>query len=278
MKIAISAESTIDLTNELKKKFDVSVVPFSVILGDDVKPDGTFQVSEVFDFVEKTGVLPKTTALNEFEYKEYFESLLVDYDAVIHFALSSGITSSCSHAQNAADSLKNVFIVDSKSLSTGIALLAIYARELANKELPVEEVYKKVCEKVDKVRASFVIERLDYLFKGGRCSGMQYFGANILKIRPRIILKDGKMVNDRKYRGPMGSVVTKYCTDILSETVGYDTKMAFLTYTTATPEMIENAKTALKNAGFKKIYETPAGCTIASHCGANTLGIMFFNK
>lgn len=277
MKIAVSVESTNDLTKDLLNKYDIKVIPYQIVLDDKTIVDGEMTTEELFDFVEKSGKLPKTNALNEFEYTEFFESLKKDYDAVIHVALSSGLTSSTQNAINASKNVENVFVVDSKSLSTGIGLLAIYARELADKGENPQDIYEKVSNRVDKLQVSFVIERLDYLYKGGRCNSLQFFGANLLKLRPRIILKDGKMGADKKYRGTMGKVVAKYCEEVLDEFNTPDLDKVFITYTTATEEMVEAAKAAVEARGFKNIYQTHAGCTIASHCGANTLGILYFN-
>lgn len=277
MKIAVSVESTNDLTKDLLNKYDIKVIPYQIVLDDKTILDGEMTTEELFDFVEKSGKLPKTNALNEFEYTEFFESLKKDYDAVIHVALSSGLTSSTQNAINASKNVENVFVVDSKSLSTGIGLLAIYARELADKGEKPQDIYEKVSNRVDKLQVSFVIERLDYLYKGGRCNSLQFFGANLLKLRPRIILKDGKMGADKKYRGTMGKVVAKYCEEVLDEFNTPDLDKVFITYTTATEEMVEAAKAAVEARGFKNIYQTHAGCTIASHCGANTLGILYFN-
>ena len=270
MKIAISAESTCDLPKDLIKKYDFHIIPYKVILGNEVWTDDEELPERIFQFVESTKTLPKTSALNEMDYKEYFEGLLNSYDAVIHITLSSGITSSVSHAISAAEGMKNVFIVDSKSLSTGIALLMIYAKELADKN-------EKLRARVPYIQASFVIERLDYLAKGGRCSKLALFGANLLKIRPQILLEDGKMRPGKKYRGKMDKVVESYCKDTLEEFNTPDKKVAFITHTSATPEMIANAKIALENAGFEKIYDTIAGGTITSHCGEHVLGILYLN-
>lgn len=277
MKIAISVESTNDLSKELLEKYDIKVIPYEIVLGSNTFKDGELSTQEIFNFVDENKVLPKTNALNEYEYTEYFESLKKDYDAVVHICLSSGLTSSCGNAMRAGKNVKNVFVVDSLSLSTGIGLLAIYARELVNDGYMPEDVAKKVAERVDKLQVSFVIERLDYLYKGGRCNALSLLGANILRIRPRIVVKGGKMGSDKKYRGQMGKVVAKYCDDVLEEFNTPDLDKAFVTYTTATEEMVEAAKQVLKDAGFKNIYETHAGCTIASHCGGNTLGILYFN-
>ena len=277
MKIAISAESTIDLTKELLDKYDIKTVPFTVILGDEESKDGAVTPKDIFEFVAKTGVLPKTTALNEFEYEEYFTEILKDYDAVIHFALSSGLSSSCSHAQAVADKMDKVFVIDSEALSTGIALLAIYARKLTETISDPAEIAKMAEERKKFVQTSFIVEKLDYLYKGGRCSGLALLGANILKIRPRLVMKDGKMKNDKKYKGNMPFAVKKYCDECLQEFSDIDTSLAFVTYSSATPEMIEAAKNALISAGVETVYETSAGATITSHCGENTLGILYFN-
>jgi DegV family protein with EDD domain len=277
MKIAISVESTNDLSKELLSKYDIKVIPYQFVLGNDLYKDGEITTEEIFNYVDTNGVLPKTNALNEFEYTEYFESLLTEYDAIVHISLSSGLTSSTQNAINASKNVKNTFVIDSLSLSTGIGLLAIYARELADAGEDAKTIAEKVNERVSKLQVSFVIERLDYLFKGGRCNSLQFFGANSLKLRPRIIVKDGKMSADKKYRGNMEKVVSKYCEETLYEFNTPDLDKVFITYTTATPEMVAAAKKALEDAGFKNIYETHAGCTIASHCGGNTLGILYFN-
>ena len=144
MRIAISVETTADLTKELYQKYEIRTIPFEVLLGEDVYKDGDIDTRDIFDFVNRTGVLPKTTALNEFQYKEYFKELLNEYDAVIHFSLSSKISSSCEHAIKASKKFDNVVVIDSLSLSTGIALEAIYARELANQGLELNEIVEKV--------------------------------------------------------------------------------------------------------------------------------------
>ncbi|MDY6367808.1 MAG: DegV family protein [Clostridia bacterium] len=277
MKIAVSVESTHDLPKEYLTKYDIKVIPFEIILGDETFKDGEKTTAEMFAYVDKYGILPKTNAINEYTYTEYFESLKKEYDAVVHICLSSGITSTVNNAINAAKNVSDVYIVDSKSLSAGIGLLAIYARELANAGVPAAEIAACVQKRAEKVQTSFVVERLDYLYKGGRASGFQLLGANILKIRPRLVLKDGKMFSDKKYRGDMGSVIAKYGADILSEYNTPDLARVFITYTSATEQMKAAAQKVCEQAGFKEIVHTFAGGTIASHCGANTLGILYFN-
>ncbi len=277
MKIAISCESTCDLSKELIEKYNVSIIPYSIILGDKVIDDNENVPAEIFDYVEKTGILPKTSAINEEIYKAYFNSLLEKYDAVIHITLSGGITSSVENAKHASNHFDNVFVVDSRSLSTGIGLLAIYARNLADAGKQPKEIAELVEKRVPAVQTSFVIERLDYLYKGGRCNALSLFGANLLKLRPQIELIDGKMKPAKKYRGKMGKVIEEYTKDVLTEFNNPDKSIGFITYTTATPDMLEAARTALKNAGFENIYETVAGGTITSHCGEHVLGIIYIN-
>ena len=277
MKIAISTESTLDLPKELQKQFDISVIPFTVILGDKSGFDGDITPLEIFDYVDKTGVLPKTAAVNEFQFEKHFKALLKNYDVVIHISLSSGISSACQNAILAASEMKNVYVIDSQSLSTGIALLAIYARQLAERGLEPEDIVEKVSARVPFVQASFVINSLNYLYKGGRCSGIARFSAALFRIKPQIIVKDGKMAPYKKYTGRNEKAVQSYCSDTLDEFNNPDLSIAFVTHSHATPEMVEIAKLALKRRGFKTIYETTAQATITSHCGPKTLGILYIN-
>ena len=278
MKIAISAETTIDMPKELLEKYNIHTTPFTILLGEDVRLDGDLKSDEIFEFVQKTKVLPKTSAINEFQYTEHFGKLLENYDAVVHIALSSEISSACSNAKAAASKMQNIYVVDSRSLSTGIALLAIYASKLAsNGKIAAAEIAKLVADRTPFVQASFIVERLDYLHKGGRCSSIALLGANLLKIRPQIVVKDGKMQSAKKYRGNIDKVIEDYSKDVIEQFNNPDLSVAFVTYTTATEGMISAARKALEAKGFKEIYETRAGATISSHCGEHTLGILYIN-
>ncbi len=277
MKIAISAESTIDLTKELIEKYDIKIARFQITLGDEVKYDGDVTSKDIIDFVDRTGVLAKTNAVNEYAFGEHFDNLLQTYDAVVHFSLSSEISCTYANAARAAEDKKNVYVIDTKSLSTGIALLAIYGTELRDQGVSAKDIYEKCLARVPAVQASFELTQLHYLYKGGRCSSLAYFGANLLKLRPQILVKDGKMHSGNKYKGSYEMVVKKYCRDILEKFDNPDLTRAFLTYTTATEEVLNVAREALKNAGFKEILETTAGGTITSYCGADCLGILYIN-
>ena len=277
MKIAISAESTIDLTKELLEKYDIKTLPYSIQLGDLSAFDGEITTDQIIAFVNEKNVLPKTAAINEFRYTEHFESLLKEYDAVVHFTLSSGLSMACSNAKLAAKALKNVFVVDSLSLSTGIALLAIHGRELANQGLSAKEIFERCSARVPFVQASFELKRLDYLHKGGRCSALTLFGANLLKIRPQILVSEGKMILGKKYKGNFSHVVKNYCEDVLEKYNTPDLSKVFITYTTADDAIIEMVKGFLQERGFENILVTRAGATITSHCGEDTLGILYIN-
>ena len=275
MKIAISAESTIDLPQNLLDEYDIKVIPYMVTLGNEEEKDGVITPQKIFDFVKKTGILPKTSALNEEQYENFFKGMLKDYDAVIHFTLSKEISSTYNHAVDAATKLKNVYVINSASLSTGIALLAIKARELANSGTTLETIVKTCTDLTDKVSASFILDKLDYLHKGGRCSGIALLGANLFSIKPQIILSNGKMIVGKKFLGKWEKLIGKYCEETLNAASGYDLEHAFVTYTSASQECVDVAKKYLEEKGFKNIHETHAGATITSHCGPNTLGILF---
>ena len=277
MKISISAESTVDLTKELLSQYEISIVPFHILLGDRNELDGEITSKEIIDYVTATKILPKTGAVNQFQFEEHFSELLKTHDAIIHFSLSSEMSSAYNNAVEASKKFKNVYVIDSRSLSTGIALLCIYARKLANQGLDAKTVYEKTLKRVPYVQASFELKRLDYLYKGGRCSSIMYLGANILKIRPQIIVKDGKMISGKKYRGNFDYVVKNYVKDTLEMFNNPDLEEVFITYTTADAEVLSFVKNYLYEYGFKNVHITTAGGTITSHCGENCLGILYIN-
>ena len=277
MKICISAESTIDLPKELLEQYDIHTIPFTVLLGEKAGLDGDITPTEIFEYVDKTGVLPRTSAINDLQFEEYFQKLLKEYDEVIHFSLSSEISSACSNAFRVASEMKNVHIVDSRSLSTGIALEAIFAAKLAKKGLSADEIIKKVEERIPANQTSFVLATVDYLHKGGRCSSLAKLGAQLFRIRPQILMKDGKMVPGKKYMGKQLGCVESYVNDTLEEFNTPDKSLVFITHSMATPDMVEIARKALEAKGFENIIETTAGATISSHCGPKCLGILYLN-
>ncbi len=277
MKICISCESTCDLPKELLKQYDIQTIPFTVLLGEKSGFDGDITPEKIFSYVDETKILPKTAAVNEYQYINYFKRLKQNYDAIIHFSLSSKISSACSNAKKVTKIIKDLYVIDSRSLSTGIALLAIYARKLADRGLEPKEIVERCEKRIPHVQASFILDTLDYLHKGGRCSGLTKFAADLFRIKPQIVVKDGSMGMGKKYRGKVDVLVEKYCQDTLQEFNNPDKSIAFITHTVASEQMVQSAKKALQEAGFKTIYETTAGATITSHCGPKTLGILYIN-
>ena len=277
MKIAISADSTCDLPIEFIKKYDVrlNAMPFS--LGEDLRHDGVTGTSQdVFDYVEKTGKLPTTSAFNEFEYKEHFENILKDYDAVIHFSFSYNISSTGLNAKKAAEKLKNVYTIDSQNLSTGISLLILECAEMIEQGKEINEILEQMENLKTKVQASFLIDTLTYLHKGGRCSGIALVGSKLLSLKPRISVIDGKMVVTKKYMGSINNALLRYTDDILKE-VPPNLKRAFVTYSSPL-EAKDKIIKKLKDFGFEEIIEAAAGPSICIHCGKGTLGVMYLAK
>ena len=187
------------------------------------------------------------------------------------------MSSAFNNANLVSKELNNVYVVDTRSLSTGIALLAIYATKLIKQGFTAAEIYAKVLKRIPSNQTSFVLSRLDYLYKGGRCSGLSYLAATLLKIRPQIVVKEGSMVPKKKYVGKYDRCITKYVDDVLKEWNTPDLEEVFITYTTADAKDIQKVKDTLQSKGFKNIHITTAGGTITSHCGENCLGILYLN-
>ena len=276
-KIAISLDSACDLSKVLIEKFDFKIIPFGVNLGDKFFYDGEISPEEIFEYADNNKTLPKTNAVNEEAFKEHFAKILNDYDAIIHFDISSEMSSAYQNAVNASKNFKNVYVVDSRTLSTAISLEAIYAKKLTETMDDPAKIVELVKKRIPAVQASFVIERLDYLYKGGRCSGLALLGANLLKIRPEIEVLNGNMKNTEKFRGKMADCVTKYCRATLEKYNHPDKSVIFITHSVADKELVDAAKAVVSEYGFENVYETTAGCTVSSHCGKNTLGILYIN-
>jgi len=283
MKIALSAETTIDMNKELLAKYDIHTVPFFVLLGTEEIADDDLPPKKIFEYVSNSGKLAKTCAVNESQYETHFNALLASHDTIVHISLSSEMSSAFSNAQRVAKQInesakkEKVFVLDSRSLSTGIALLALYARKLIDGGLSANIVMQKLAERVPHVQASFVLKRVDYLYKGGRCGYLQMLGANLLRLRPQIIVENGKMKPGAKYRGSFDVVTGKYVLDTLDKFNNPDLSQVFITYTTATDTVIDNIKEMLTKRGFKNILVTNANATVSSHCGEDCLGILYIN-
>ncbi len=279
-KIKVTCDSTCDLTKELYDKLGVSVMPLGVYLGEELRRDGvTATALEIFDYVEKSGVLPKTSACSIGEYTDFFKQFTDDGYEVIHINIGSDLSASHQNARLAAAELEGVYVIDSKNLSSGSGHLVMEAREMADAGVPASEIADKLNEMKEKLDVSFVVQTLDYLHKGGRCSGVAALGANLLKLRPCIDVKDGTLGVGKKYRGSMIKTLRDYITDRLGGRDDLNLKRIFITHSHAPAEVVEELKALIAELQpFAEIIETVAGCTITSHCGPNCLGVLFFRK
>ncbi len=279
-KIIISSDSTCDLSAELKERYGVKTIPLGITLGTEVYRDGIdITPDDIYAHHAKTGELPKTTASNVGECIDYFADLTKDGDAVIHFTISSSMSSTYSNTCLAAEEYDNVYVIDSKNLSTGGGLLVVAAAEMAASGMEAPAIVEKINELKACVDASFVIDSLEYLHKGGRCSALAMMGANLLKLKPCIEVKDGSMGVGKKYRGVYGRVLSEYVDERLQNVDDIDTARVFVTHAGCDEEIVNSVVEQVKSKGiFKEVFLTRAGCTISSHCGANTLGVLFIRK
>lgn len=281
MKIKITADSTCDLGNELIERYNVGIFPLTVVLGEKTYKDGIDIVpQDIFDYVSKTGNLPKTAAGAVDEYTEFFAENLKGYDALIHFSISSLASSSFNAASKAADKFKRkVFAVDSRALSTGQGLLVLKACDLAAEGFAAEDIVKTVNSLRPFVNTSFVPDALDYLHKGGRCSLAALLGAKVLKLHPEICENaDGQLIAKKKYMGGIERCIRSYINDLHEEFRSYDKTRCFITHSSADESLVELAKKMVSELfDFKEVHVTVAGSIITSHCGRNTLGVLFIH-
>ena len=275
MKICISCDSTCDIPKDLLQKYDIHLMPITIMLGTQEHHDGIdITPDDVFAFVDKTNELPKTSAVNIYEYTEYFKKLRQEYDAVIHFSLSFAISSTGNNARLASNEVDNVYIIDTKSLSSGSGLLALSCVDKIKEGKDISTIVKELEEESNKVQASFLLDTLRFLHKGGRCSSIALLGANVLKIKPRISLVDGKMQVTKKYRGNIEDALLKYADDLLKETPP-NKKRVFVTYSSPVEPTRTILLEKLKSYGFEEVLESSACSTICTHCGRKTLGVLY---
>ena len=279
-KIMITCDSTADLTKELYAKYEAAVVPMGVNLGDDFRRDGlNITISDIFDYVAASGQLPKTSAVSVGEYDDVFRPLVEQGYEVVHVSLSSSLSSSHQNARLAAEELGNVYVVDSKNLSTGIGHLVLLGRELAASGMTAAEVAAALEQLREKLDVSFVLQTLEYLHKGGRCSGVAAFGANLMKLRPEIEVVGGKMQVGRKYRGNMEKTVLAYIRGRLEGREDIRLDRIFITHSGCPQEIVEKAEALVRELHpFQEVIVTTAGSTITSHCGPDCLGVLFLKK
>ena len=281
MNIKISADSTCDLSPELIERYQIGIAPLyivrdgeSLVDGVDITPD------QIYEHVSKSGSMCSTAAVSVYDYETFFRKELETCDAVVHFHISEDMSACYQNACIAAAEVGNVYPVDSRNLSTGIGLLVLEAAELAREgKLTAREIQQTMEQRREQLDVSFVLERLDYLHKGGRCSSVAALGANVLSLRPCIQVKDGKMGVGKKYRGAYQKCLLQYVKERLEGHDDIDPHRIFVTESGGfTAEEVAEIEAVVRSyQPFEEVIHTRAGCTISSHCGPRTLGILYFH-
>ena len=280
MKIKITTDSTCDLSDAILNAHNITLMPLTVIKNDtEYKDNVTITPAEIFAHVASGGALCSTTAVSIGEYQDFFAPFSAQYDGVVHINLGSGFSSTHQNACLAAEEFENVIAIDSRNLSTGQGLVVLKAVELAASCDDLAQLKEALDEFTTHVEASFLVDKLDYLVKGGRCSSAAALGANLLNLKPCIEVKDGKMVVVKKYRGNYAKCLANYVKDRLNEREDIDRSVLFVTQTKVSDECNTAVMEAVNTyGGFDTVYETTAGCTISCHCGPGTLGVLFVRK
>ena len=277
MAIRITSDSTCDLGHLIEER-DITLLPLAVNLGEKTYYDGVdITPQDIFDFVAANNVLPKTAAPSIGDYEDFFKPFVDAGDEVIHFNISAKSSGSYNMALQAAESFGGkVHVIDSMALSSGQGLLVLKAADMRDNGNTADEIEEAVNAIRERVNTSFIPDRLDYLYKGGRCSKMEMFGANILKIHPLIYMDGGKLVPGKKYRGKMSFIIKQYIDELKELYPNYEKTRCFITHSSAEPELVEVAKQKVKETfEFDEVIETVAGSIITSHCGKGTLGVLF---
>ena len=275
--IIIASDSTCDLSPELINRYGIHILPLGVTLGEKQYTDGVdIDPDFIYKHYEETGTLPKTSAVNLADFEDFITTHTTDGSSVIFFTISSDMSSTCNNARLASEGHGNAFVVDTRNLSTGGGLLVIAACEMAAAGMEAADIVAKCNELAPCVDASFIIDSLEFLYKGGRCSALAAFGANMLSLKPCIVVKDGKMGVGKKYRGKFSAVLPKYVAERLGDASDVIKDHIFVTHAGCEPAIIQSCVEAVKAiAPEAEVHVTRAGCTISSHCGRNTLGVLF---
>lgn len=280
MKIKITSDSTCDLSPEQIEQYDIHIMPLAVAMGEKNYRDGVdITPEQIYEHVGRGGDLPKTAANNIADYAEIFGQYAGEYDAVIHLNISSEFSSCYQNACLAAEEFENVYVVDSRNLSTGHGLLVLRACELAQAGMSGAEIAEALRELTARVDASFILNQLEYLKKGGRCSALTVLGANMLRLKPCIEVTDGKMGVGKKYRGSFEKCMLDYIRDRLEGHDDLELDRIFVTHSGISQELLDLAVNTVRELQpFKEICVTRAGCTVSSHCGPDTVGILYIRK
>ena len=279
MNIKITSDSTCDLPSEVIERYNIGIIPLYIQKGNSEYQDGVNIVPEdIFAHMEAGGDPCKTAAVSVSDYMEQFSKYAPKYDAVIHIDISSEFSCCYNNACIAAKEFDNVYVVDSRNLSSGHGHIVIEACQRAESGMDPKQICEELNELAPRVDASFILCKLDYLRKGGRCSAVAELGANLLQLKPCIEVKDGKMLPGKKYRGTFKSCIEKYIGDRLEGQEDLVLDRIFITHA-AVPEMEEVAREMVaQHRQFKEVLTSRAGCTVSCHCGPQTIGILYIRK
>lgn len=280
MAVKITSDSTCDLTPEILSAYQIELFPLTVVLGDKPRKDGVdISPDDIFQAVGKGAPLPTTTAVSIGEYQERFAALAAEYDAVIHINIGSGFSACHQNATLAAQDFDNVYAVDSQNLSSGQGHVVLAAAKAAQAGKSAPEILALLDDLIPRVEASFIIDRLDYMVKGGRCSAVAMLGANLLKLKPCIEVKNGAMGVVKKYRGAFEKCLCAYVRERLEGRDDLTRDQIFITHSICPASDVALVREEIaRYAAFAHVTETHAGCTVSSHCGPRTLGILFVRK
>ena len=278
--VIITADSTCDLPRELVERHGIRIIPLTVLLGDvSYFDDADFSAEKIYDYYKQSGMLPKTSAPSVQQFIDFFSPLVAEGYEVVHIDISSELSATFSSGRIAASELEGVYTVDSRSLCTGLSILIMEAVRCRDEGMSASEIAAYLESIVPKVETSFVIDTLEFLWKGGRCSGVAALGANMLKLRPAIAMKDGKLDVYKKYRGNMNNVYKQYAREILSDKEIYGENIFIVDSGEVSAEAVESVKEIVNElAPGHQIYCCRAGSTISSHCGPGTMGVLFIRK
>ena len=280
MRIKILSDSTCDLSRELLEQHNIGIVPLSVIKdGKDFKDGITITPADIFEHVAAGGDLCTTSAVSIGEYADIFEKYAADYDGIIHINIGSGFSTCYQSACLAAEDFSNVRVIDSRNLTTGQGFIVLKACELAETMEDLDAMADALRVYAEKVETSFLVDKLDYLVKGGRCSSAAALGANLLGLKPCIEVRDNKMTVVKKYRGNYAKCLATYVRERLADREDIDRDTLFVVSTVVSDECRASVLEAVQAHGhFNAVYEPKAGCTVSCHCGPGTLGVIFIRK
>lgn len=278
-KVVITVDSAADIPKDIAEKYGIEIMPMKVIIDGTEKKDGiNITASEIFDYVDNTGKIPKTSAVPPAEYTDFFEKLSKDGKSVVHLSFCSELSSTCRNAKMAADGMKNVYVIDTLNLGGGISLLALKGCEMRGDGLDAQEIYKNLTEIISCAKVSYLLDNIDFLRRSGRCSAAKAFGANLFSLKPCAAMVNGKIEVIKKYMGKSKAVRLQYAGEQLENACNIDFSTAFVYHSGVDASELSEIGKLLKNKGFEQVITAFTGCMISLHSGRNALGIHFLTK